>query len=110
MEKKISGFVKEIQWTKEYGWGNGYAVIPEGHPLHGIYYDEIYVEVHGGLTFSHAADELGWPEILPEHKGGWIIGFDCAHYGDTQSSWPKSLVEAEVERLINSLNQPPSMG
>lgn len=35
----------------------GYVGVPEGHPLHGKCYDDIDIEVHGGLTFAgHCAD------------------------------------------------------
>lgn len=53
-----------------YGAVNGYVKIPEGHHWYGLDYDDINVDVHGGLTFSNAA--------------GWI-GFDCLHSGDI---WP----------------------
>lgn len=55
----------------------GYVLIPEGHPWHGKGYDDIDVEVHGGLTFcSNVDDTERWP------KTGFWIGFDCAHYLD----------------------------
>lgn len=98
----MRSFVREITWLSmvETGWGNGYVVIPQGHPLHGKHYEEIEIEVHGGLTFSKNADELGWDEILPEDKGCWIIGFDCAHVDDTLENWPKEAVKAETEALL----------
>jgi hypothetical protein len=64
----------------------GYVRIPPGHPWHGLHYDhedlrtydDEYVDVHGGLTFSEADTHCG--------KGGpddaWWLGFDCAHAGD----------------------------
>ena len=105
MNTRITGFAKPITWLTglSTGWGNGYAVIPEGHKFHGKHYDEIDVNVHGGLTFSSAADELDWPEITDEHKGGWVVGFDCAHYGDTPETCPEEYVKAEVESLIKQL-------
>ncbi len=67
------GTVDGIQWATcrapLYGAINGYVRIPEGHPWHGLDYDDIDVAAHGGLTF--AAD-------------GWI-GFDTLHLGDL---WP----------------------
>ena len=61
MNTRITGFAKPITWLTglSTGWGNGYAVIPEGHKFHGKHYDEIDVNVHGGLTFSSAADDNG---------------------------------------------------
>lgn len=52
-----------------YGAVNGYAKIPAGHPWHGRNYDDIDVEIHGGLTYG----------------GGEWIGFDTVHAGDY---WP----------------------
>ena len=50
---------------------NGYVVLPEGHRYYGKNYDDIPVEIHGGLTYS---------EFEEEH--GYMIGFDCAHFMD----------------------------
>lgn len=52
-----------------YGAVNGYVQVPQGHPWHGLDYDEIDVEAHGGLTFA---------------RDGWI-GFDTLHAWDY---WP----------------------
>ncbi|WP_075510288.1 hypothetical protein [Mycobacterium ostraviense] len=52
-----------------YGAANGYVKIPAGHHWHGLDYDAINVDVHGGLTYA---------------DGDWI-GFDTAHCGDI---WP----------------------
>lgn len=101
-------FVKEISWLKlsETGWGNGYVVIPKNHPLHGVYYDDIDIDIHGGLTFSEeVTDKLvkafETSDLTTDDVGKWIIGFDCAHYGDTISSCPKQYVESETKRLLN---------
>jgi len=48
----------------------GYVLLPGGHPYFGKHYDDIPVEVHGGLTFSLTEGDY--------HR----IGFDCAHYWD----------------------------
>ncbi len=66
----------------------GYVGIPEGHPWHGKPYDELDVEVHGGLTYADSCQEgpedatichipaPGEPEPL------WWVGFDCHHAWD----------------------------
>ena len=68
-----SGEENGIRWaTCEaplYGAINGYVQLPDGHPWRGLDYDNIDVEVHGGLTYA---------------SGDWI-GFDCLHCGDY---WP----------------------
>lgn len=93
------------------GWGNGYVLIPEGHPLHGKHYDSIEVDVNGGLTFSELiTEELvnGWNEIsgnglTKDDIGGWLVGFDTCHYNDTMERWPKEAVKAETDRLAEQL-------
>jgi hypothetical protein len=54
----------------------GYVRVPAGHLQHGKSYDDVPVEVHGGLTFG---------KLEPcEHEDGqgYWYGFDCAHCGD----------------------------
>lgn len=52
--------IKENTWLTrgviDFGWGNGYVLIPEDSPLHGKDYNDIDVDVHGGLTFSELVD------------------------------------------------------
>ena len=80
----------------DYGWGNGYVLIPKGHEYYGMGYEEIPYDAHGGLTFSEvikADDSHNWPE------GHWI-GFDTAHLGDTKEKWPKDEVLKETINLF----------
>jgi hypothetical protein len=74
-------------------WGGswcGYVGVPEGHPAFGRGYEEVDVEVHGGLTFAgpcqegENAEEHGICHIpLPGRpERVWWQGFDCAHAGD----------------------------
>lgn len=101
--------LKDNNWLyTNHGWGNGYVLIPEGHPLHGKPYDDIEVDVHGGLTFSELVDEdmiNHWGEKLlsKEDIGGWLVGFDTAHYSDNMCNWPKEAVQAEANRLRDQL-------
>ena len=83
----------------ETGWGNGYVAVPKEHPCFEKEYDNIDVEVHGGLTFS-ASSLNGQPK---ETEGMWIIGFDCAHSRDSLSTCPKEYVEKEAESLKEQL-------
>lgn len=75
------------------GWGNGYVHLPPEHPFHGVHYDEIPVDVHGGLTYSE------------NENGSWVIGFDTRHHGDTLEKWPMEKVEAETIRLRDQLER-----
>lgn len=88
------------------GWGNGYAAVPEGHPLHGVGYYDANIDAHGGLTFAEAADTLeDWlpVDLVESLRGHWIFGFDTAHWGDTLERWPKEAVEAETKRIVDQL-------
>ena len=87
-----------------FGWGNGYVVIPQGHPAHGKDFTDIKVLVHGGLTFSVNADNLqDWPSLIEEDKGCWVVGFDTSHSGDNIKNCNKKYVLAQTENLRNQL-------
>lgn len=93
------------------GWGNGYAVIPKNHPCYEMHYDIIHakydINVHRGLTFGRNAKELkSWPikKCIRKNKL-WIVGFDTAHYGDNEKTWPKSRVLKEARKLAKQLNE-----
>lgn len=94
--------VKELGIDMDLGWGNGYVAVPPGHPLHGMFYNDIDIDIHGGLTYSGPTDN--WqPGTLPEELVGkdyWAIGFDTAHCDDTIAKWPKEAVQAEADRLL----------
>jgi len=105
-------FIKKNTWLTrkvgiDFGWGNGYVLIPKGHKLHGKHYDEINVDVHGGLTFSQLVDDemaKKW-KLDMEDVDSWCAGFDTCHYGDTIHKWTKSKVDAETTLLLNNLKQ-----
>ena len=54
----------------------GYVGLPRSHKYFGKHYDDIPVEVHGGLTY--ASDRIH----KVENTEFWWIGFDCAHSND----------------------------
>jgi hypothetical protein len=81
----------------ERGWGNGYVRIAEGHPFYDKGYENIPVNVHGGLTFSeHIMDNEKWSD-------GYWVGFDTAHYGDNQTNWTLNMVMDETIDLFNEI-------
>lgn len=81
----------------ERGWGNGYVRIAEGHPFYGMYYMDIPVSVHGGLTFGdHVMDNNHFPD-------GYWVGFDTAHYGDDSEIWTIEAVSDETIDLFNEI-------
>lgn len=88
-----------LDFTLSRGWGNGYVALPKGHPWYGMDYNEIPVDIHGGLTFSQLASN--WAEDHDFDPESWVIGFDTAHYGDNITVWPKERVEEEAINLFN---------
>ena len=49
----------------------GYITLTKDSSLYGVGYDNLNIQVHGGLTYDgYDKDE------------NWVIGFDCAHHGD----------------------------
>lgn len=79
-------------------WLCGYVVIENNSQLEkyfGIEYsNDIYnfVDVHGGLTYSQR-----------EKDKGWVIGFDCNHYGDSFLREDYEYVKREIIGLVNQL-------
>jgi len=72
-----------FEWTITHngsGYRCGYVRVQKGHPWHGVDYDNIACEVHGGLTFASPDEECG----KGEPEDAWWVGFDCAHLGDAQ--------------------------
>jgi hypothetical protein len=94
------------------GWGNGYVLLPKGHKYHGISYDEIDLDVHGGLTYSEhiskdflKRSDLTDDEIEQIDLDSWCIGFDTAHYGDNEHNCPESYVENQCLHLKSQLGK-----
>lgn len=61
----------------------GYVAVPPDHPAYQCDFDDLDIDVHGGLTFAGPcrgqicrAPKPGQPEDV------WWLGFDCAHGGD----------------------------
>lgn len=73
-----SGYLCRIRRVKPYSCWCGYVRVPEAHNCSGKSYDDIDVEVHGGLTFS----SKNFPTDDKIIKGYYWFGFDCGHAGD----------------------------
>ena len=71
--EEIDGYrlvLRKIDLQHIPGWINGYVTVPKGHPTETLHYDNVDVQVHGGLTYSSELDN------------GWTFGFDTAHLDD----------------------------
>ena len=109
-----------LGFSMKVGWGNGYVLIPPGHPFHGKDYYDIEGYAHGGLTF--ASMYKGWNQLKTYEDDGfdyqmdeklfervkngyeflddyWCIGFDTAHSGDDLTTCPKEYVWNETQKL-----------
>jgi hypothetical protein len=82
----------------------GYVGVPRGHPYYGSSYDDVPVDVHGGLTYAAkcdpgASEEHGICHVVRpgEPDDVWWFGFDCAHAGD---------LSPEMEANLKSLQMP----
>jgi hypothetical protein len=84
--------------SRDFGWGNGYVKIISGHPYYMLPYDEIGVNVHGGLTFGELIEPND--KFLPE---GYWVGFDTSHYSDTLSKWSRNVVYQETLFLFSQI-------
>jgi len=121
----MTGYKCAIRRHDTLGHLNGYVGVFDGHPLHGVSYDNVFTinEAHGGLTYSKTdKDFVHW------------FGFDCGHAGDfspglvermlkyapesdTKSRWMRGAtgvlgnetyrtweyVEGEIHKLVNVL-------
>lgn len=65
-----------LRGPAEIGHLCGYVGVPKDNHAHGKGYDNVDVDVHGGLTYS----DKQVPKSEP--NGLWWLGFDCAHLGD----------------------------
>lgn len=112
MKKQLEGinipsFIRENTWLPrdtmmDFGWGNGYVILPKEHPCFGMDYDNMYdINCESELTFSATAEDCIWPEVEEKYrtKDYWIVGFDTAHYRDTLKGWPKERVQAVADKL-----------
>lgn len=76
------------------GYANGYVAVPPEHPAYGRNYEDVEVDIHGGLTFGvkkssivnpewwNDVEPLGFDAVSQIPDDYWIFGFDTFHYQD----------------------------
>ena len=52
----------------EYGWGNGYILLPHNHPFYGRDYNELNIDAHGGLTFGEYFSDNRFLEWIEDRE------------------------------------------
>ena len=77
LEFEYEGYECEIR-RNSIGSLCGYVKLPKEHPGYEKDYNDLDIDVHGGLTYSELENDK------------WVIGFDCAHSGDIAPSCEKS--------------------
>lgn len=90
----------------------GYVAVTEGHPAFQKDYNDVDVNVHGGLTYADFCQENGKICHVPlpgrPHKVWWL-GFDCAHGWDIPrlggTLKDETYVKAECESLAKQLKE-----
>lgn len=86
------------------GWGNGYVILPPGHPLYGVEMTHIDLEdFDRPITFAHYVRDICWPEVRLEEKDGYVIGFDTMLNGDTSHNCTEKYVRRETQKLADIL-------
>lgn len=82
-----SEYLCRIRRTRPIDPWCGYVRIPYTHPVANKSYDDIDVEVHGGLTYGN--------DSFPDSniKDGYWYGFDCGHAGDL---YPPNIIRYDI--------------
>ena len=95
IQTHIAAYSREFHIYAQTGFGCGYVGVDSSHPWFGKHYDNLDVDIHGGLTWSEA--------FKPNHKpdGLWWLGFDTAHSGDTLENCSEEYVKSQTQSLYN---------
>lgn len=94
-----------------------YVELPKEHKYYGRYYDDIDIVCHGGLTYC--SDQGIITKTNENHKDGYWIGWDYAHYGDYAGyetmypielmsggkRWTTEEILADVEDVVRQLRE-----
>ena len=76
-----------------FGCWCGYVGTSPQHPNFGLGYDDVDVNVHGGLTFA------GHPIAGDPDETFWWFGFDCNHGGDYSPELDRHYRQADFPPL-----------
>lgn len=122
---KVKGFLNSNDWYRESwkrlekegvktghrgkgGHSNGYAIIEKDQPCFNMDYNDVKVNVHGGLTFGRLltiGDFMHYKDVTLEDVGKYMLGFDTLHYNDDMTNCNKEYCQKELESLIKQLEE-----
>jgi len=80
----------------------GYVHVPVGHSAERKWYDDVDVDVHGGLTFRKRVADGSWFGFDTMHAHDWLSTPLREHPGRV---WTEENVIAETERLAEQLSR-----
>lgn len=81
--RSAAGYPALIVRSQTTGSLCGYVGVPPGHPAHRKNYNDVEVEVHGGLTYANECSGRVCHVPADGESGDvWWLGFDTAHGGD----------------------------
>lgn len=109
----FKGFIRKNVWTDRegfinFGWGNGYVIIPSGSLLHSVPKEDLNkkVCVSGGITYSGLGSlYLPWEEDKVEILDtDWVVGFDTIHPFNSLKEHDRDFVVRETQRLERQLS------
>ena len=81
---EVMGDFPTAIWLNHFGAHCGYLGVPKSHPWFGKDYNDLDVEVHGGLTYANGAPDFPYATGLEI----WWVGFDCGHFMDYMPGMP----------------------
>lgn len=103
--KGYKGFIKQ-NGMGEHKWRCAYVVVPKENKLYEREYNELSLDVHGGVTFSEYGDVFSGRtdgELKTLKDDDWVLGIDFAHGGDSMDIWDLDAVEEELKHFIDEV-------
>ena len=93
----------------------GYVGVKDSSKFYYQDYDDCYINVHGGLTYSDSHCPMNHENDQYMYLGLWWLGFDCAHAGDLIPSIMRAysdvgdtykdigFVRGEIENMVDQI-------
>lgn len=94
--------IMEISASSIPSWYVAYVGVPEDHVAASVMYEDVPVDVHGGLTF--AADDLAEVDEDGEKPVKWF-GWDYNHAADHKGTVEVSEVVEEAEDVVEQFKE-----
>ena len=90
----------------EKGYANGYVAVPKNHPLYKNDWDDLDIDIHGGITsietFHKDPNIIQLTDdVIPEDS--WVFGFDTQHFLDNRKNWNRGTCINETLKLCEFL-------